>query len=158
MKEGLIGVIVPVYNTEKYIRKCLDSIIAQTYTNWEAILVNDGSTDNSGKICDEYAAKDNRFKVIHQENGGVSVARQTGLDNATGDYIIHCDPLLAHPERYMYMSKEEYIELHEEGVKFQLNIPSLAGCYGTAVKKKAEWLLKEGLYSVAGSDLIVKMP
>lgn len=92
MKEGLIGVIVPVYNTEKYIRKCLDSIIAQTYTNWEAILVNDGSTDNSGKICDEYAAKDNRFKVIHQENGGVSVARQTGLDNATGGYIIHCDP------------------------------------------------------------------
>lgn len=92
MKEGLIGVIVPVYNTEKYIRKCLDSIIAQTYTNWEAILVNDGSTDNSGKICDEYAAKDNRFKVIHQENGGVSVARQTGLDNVTGGYIIHCDP------------------------------------------------------------------
>lgn len=62
-------------------------------------------------------------------------------------------PLLAHPERYMYMSKEEYIELHEDGVKFQLNMPSLAGCYGTAVKKKAEWLLGEGLYSVAGSDL-----
>ncbi|MBP3408609.1 MAG: glycosyltransferase [Bacteroidaceae bacterium] len=92
MKEGLIGVIVPVYNTEKYIRQCLDSILAQTYTNWEAILVDDGSTDNSGKICDEYAAKDKRFKVIHQENGGVSVARQTGLDNVTGDYIIHCDP------------------------------------------------------------------
>ena len=62
-------------------------------------------------------------------------------------------PLLAHPERYMYMSKEEYIELREDGVKFQLNMPSLAGCYGTAVKKKAEWLLKEELYSVAGSDL-----
>lgn len=62
-------------------------------------------------------------------------------------------PLLAHPERYMYMSKEEYIELHEDGVKFQLNMPSLAGCYGTAVKKKAEWLLGKGLYSVAGSDL-----
>lgn len=62
-------------------------------------------------------------------------------------------PLLAHPERYMYMSKEEYIELHEEGVKFQLNIASLAGGYGKTVKKKALWLLKEGLYSVAGSDL-----
>lgn len=80
----IISIIIPVYNTEKYIRRCLDSIIAQTYTNWEAILVDDGSPDNSGKICDEYAAKDKRFEVIHQENGGVSVARQTGFDNTTG--------------------------------------------------------------------------
>lgn len=92
MPQQLISIIIPVYNTEKYLCKCLDSILAQTYTNWEAILVDDGSTDNSGKICDEYVAKDNRFKVIHQKNGGVSVARQTGLDNVTGDYIIHCDP------------------------------------------------------------------
>lgn len=88
----LISVIVPIYNTENYLPKCLDSILAQTYTNWEAILVDDGSPDNCGMICDEYAAKDKRFKVIHQSNGGVSVARQTGLDNAIGDYIIHCDP------------------------------------------------------------------
>lgn len=88
----LISIIIPVYNAEKYIRKCLDSIIAQTYTCWEAILVDDGSPDNSGAICDEYATKDQRFKVIHQQNGGVSVARQTGLDHATGNYIIHCDP------------------------------------------------------------------
>ena len=88
----LISVIVPIYNTEKYLPKCLDSILAQTHTNWEAILVDDGSPDDCGKICDEYAAKDKRFKVIHQKNGGVSVARQTGLDNATGNYIIHCDP------------------------------------------------------------------
>ena len=88
----LISIIIPVYNAEKYIRKCLDSIIAQTYTCWEAILVDDGSLDNSGAICDEYARKDQRFKVIHQQNGGVSVARQTGLDHATGNYIIHCDP------------------------------------------------------------------
>ncbi len=79
----LISIIVPIYNTEKYLSKCLDSIIAQTYTNWEAILIDDGSPDNCGMICDEYALKDNRFKVIHQSNGGVSVARQTGLDNAT---------------------------------------------------------------------------
>lgn len=89
---NLISIIVPIYNTEKYLSKCLDSIIAQTYTNWEAILVDDGSPDNCGRICDGYAAKDKRFRVIHQQNGGVSVARQTGLDNATGDYIIHCDP------------------------------------------------------------------
>ena len=92
MQRPSISIIVPVYNTDKYLCKCLDSILAQTYTNWEAILVDDGSTDKSGKICDEYAAKDKRFNVIHQNNGGVSVARQTGLDNSTGDYIIHCDP------------------------------------------------------------------
>ncbi len=87
-----ISVIIPIYNSEKYISKCLDSILSQTYTNWEAILVDDGSPDNCGMICDEYATKDKRFKVIHQKNGGVSVARQTGLNNSIGDYIIHCDP------------------------------------------------------------------
>lgn len=92
MQKSLISIIIPVYNVEKFIAKCLDSILAQTHKNWEAILVDDGSPDDCGKICDEYAAKDKRFKVIHQKNGGVSVARQTGLDNATGDYIIHCDP------------------------------------------------------------------
>lgn len=92
MQKSLISVIIPVYNAERYLSKCLDSIIGQTYTNWEAILIDDGSPDNCGEICDEYAEKESRFKVIHQKNGGVSVARQTGLDNATGDYIIHCDP------------------------------------------------------------------
>lgn len=87
-----VSIIIPVYNTERYIRKCLDSILAQTFTNWEAILINDGSIDNSGTICDEYAAKDTRFKVIHQKNEGVSSARQRGLENATGEYVIHCDP------------------------------------------------------------------
>ena len=92
MQNLLISIIIPIYNTEKYLPKCLDSIIAQTYANWEAIIVDDGSPDNCRIICDEYATKDKRFKVIHQQNGGVSVARQTGLDNATGDYVIHCDP------------------------------------------------------------------
>lgn len=77
-----IGIIVPIYNTEKYIRKCLDSILAQTYTNWEAILVDDGSTDNSRKICDEYAKKDSRITVIHQENTGVTRARARGVKEA----------------------------------------------------------------------------
>lgn len=80
---GLISVIVPVYNVEKDIRQCLDSIINQTYKNLEIILVDDGSTDNSGQICDEYAVKDNRIKVIHKENGGLSSARNTGLDVCT---------------------------------------------------------------------------
>lgn len=88
----LISIIIPIYKAEKFIRKCLDSIVAQTYINWEAILVDDGSPDNCGIICDEYAAKDKRFKVIHKSNGGVSTARQAGLKRTTGDYIIHCDP------------------------------------------------------------------
>ncbi|WP_153053059.1 glycosyltransferase family 2 protein, partial [Streptococcus suis] len=71
MKEELISVIVPVYNVENYLHECLDSILNQTYQNLEIILVNDGSTDSSGKICDDYAAKDGRIKVIHQENGGL---------------------------------------------------------------------------------------
>ena len=87
-----ISVIVPVYKAEKYLHICVDSILAQTFTNFELILVDDGSPDNSGKLCDEYAAKDNRIKVIHKENGGVSSARQAGIENAVGEYTIHADP------------------------------------------------------------------
>lgn len=82
-----ISVIVPVYKVEPYLRKCLDSIVNQTYRNLEIILVDDGSPDNCGAICDEYAAKDNRITVIHKENGGVSSARNAGLDKASGDWI-----------------------------------------------------------------------
>ena len=86
-----ISVIVPVYNVEKYIHRCVDSILAQTFTDFELILVDDGSPDNCGKICDEYAAKDDRILVIHKENGGVSSARNAGLDAAQGDYITFVD-------------------------------------------------------------------
>lgn len=83
----LISVIVPVYKVEKYLCKCVDSILAQTYANLEIILVDDGSPDNCGRICDEYALKDSRIKVIHQQNGGLSAARNAGLDIATGKYV-----------------------------------------------------------------------
>ena len=92
MNQDLVSIIVPVYKAEKYIHQCVDSLLAQTYTNIEVILVDDGSPDNCGAICDEYAAQDNRVKVIHQQNGGVSVARQTGIMYATGEYSIHADP------------------------------------------------------------------
>lgn len=87
----MISITIPVYNTSQYLKKCLDSLKDQTYKDIEFILVNDGSTDESGEICNEYAAKDTRFKVIHQKNGGLGVARQTGLDVANGEYIIVCD-------------------------------------------------------------------
>lgn len=86
-----ISVIVPVYNVEKFIRRCLDSIINQTIKDLEIILVNDGSTDNSGLICDEYAKLDNRIITIHKENGGLSSARNRGLDVATGEWIAFVD-------------------------------------------------------------------
>jgi glycosyltransferase involved in cell wall biosynthesis len=82
-----ISIIVPVYNVEPYIHKCIDSILAQTFTDFELILVNDGSPDNCGRICNEYANKDSRVKVIHKENGGQSEARNIGLDIAKGKYI-----------------------------------------------------------------------
>ena len=85
------SVIVPVYNVEKYLHKCVDSILSQTYTNFEIILVDDGSPDNCGKICDEYVQIDKRVKVIHKENGGVTSARQTGLNIAKGEYIAFVD-------------------------------------------------------------------
>lgn len=87
-----ISIIVPVYKVELYLRQCLDSIAAQTFSNWECILVDDGSPDGSGAICDEYAARDARFRVIHQKNGGVSAARNSGLSNAKAKYIGFVDP------------------------------------------------------------------
>ncbi len=83
----MISIIVPIYNVSKYLKRCLDSIIDQTYKDLEIILVNDGSTDNSGDICEDYAKKDYRIRVIHKENGGVSSARNVGLDVAKGEYI-----------------------------------------------------------------------
>jgi glycosyltransferase involved in cell wall biosynthesis len=82
-----MSIIVPIYNKEDLLRRCVDSIIAQTYANLEIILVDDGSTDDSGEICDAYAAKDNRVIAIHKENGGVSSARNVGLKTLTGDYV-----------------------------------------------------------------------
>ena len=87
MNAPLISVIVPVYNTEKYLHRCVDSIINQTYQNLEIILVDDGSTDSSGCICDEYAKKDERIKVIHKENAGQGVARNIALEYASGEYV-----------------------------------------------------------------------
>ena len=87
-----ISVIVPVYKAEAYLHRCVDSLLAQTFQDYEVLLVDDGSPDRSGEICDEYARKDNRVRVFHKENGGVSSARQYGMDHAQGEYTIHADP------------------------------------------------------------------
>lgn len=87
----LVSVIVPVYNVEEYLGRCVESILVQTYTNLEVILVDDGAKDSSGHICDDYAARDARVRVIHKENGGLSSARNAGIDAATGDYLEFVD-------------------------------------------------------------------
>ena len=90
-KEPLITVVVPIYNVEDYLNKCIESIVNQTYKNLEIILVDDGSPDNSPKMCDDWAKKDKRIKVIHKENGGVSSARNIGIDKSKGEWITFVD-------------------------------------------------------------------
>lgn len=105
MKDNpLISIIIPVYNVEKYIKDCVNSILKQTYTNLEIILIDDGSTDTSGQICDDYACKDSRINVIHKANGGLSEARNVGIDIAKGEYITFIDS-----DDYVFPSFIEYL-------------------------------------------------
>ena len=91
MKHPLITIIIPVYNTEKYIARCLDSVVKQTYKELEILVIDDGSTDSSYQICNEYALKDDRLKLIHQDNQGLSISRNNGMELATGEYIAFVD-------------------------------------------------------------------
>ena len=91
MTQPQISIIVPVYNSEKYLGACIDSILSQSFRDIELILVDDGSRDSSPRICDDYAQKDGRVKVIHKANGGVSAARNDGLDIAKGEYVTFID-------------------------------------------------------------------
>lgn len=91
MKESLVTIIIPIYNVEKYLKRCVDSVICQTYNNLEILLVDDGSTDSCPNICDEYCKTDVRIKVFHKTNGGLSDARNFGLDNMSGDFVYFLD-------------------------------------------------------------------
>ena len=117
-----VSIIVPVYQVEKYIRQCVDSILAQTFTDFELILVDDGSTDQSGQICDEYARADERVRVIHKKNGGLSDARNKGLDQAVGNY-------------FMFVDSDDYIA------------PTMVEClYKTILNEKADIAVCNFLY------------
>ena len=132
----LLSIITPVYNVEPYITECLESILAQNFQDFEVLLVDDGSTDNSGKICDTYAAKDSRFKVIHKPNGGVSSARNAALEISRGKYLTMLDPddsvapdtyentsyLEQHPE--IDILQFPYVNCHENGQTEKLSIKS----------------------------------
>jgi len=115
VSDPTISIIVPVYNTEPYLRACLDSVLAQTFSQWECVVVDDGSPDGCPAICDEYAARDSRFVVIHQENGGLSAARNAGVRAASGEYImlLDSDDRLYHDDALMALSAgmKEYADL-----------------------------------------------
>lgn len=114
-KNCKVSLVIPVYNVEKFLKKCLDTVLLQNFKDFEVILIDDGSTDTSGTICDEYQKKDNRINVIHKDNGGVSEARNLGILNASGDYLIFIDS-----DDYI---KDDYIKLLVDGIEsgpFQL--------------------------------------
>lgn len=111
----MISIIIPVYNIEKYIEKCLDSILDQTYEDFEVIIVDDGSTDSSGQICDSYARTDNRIKVIHIKNGGASKARNIGIEYSSGDWITFVDG-------DDYIESTMLAELHKELCEKNLDV------------------------------------
>lgn len=137
-----ISVIVPVYDVEPYIHRCVDSILAQTYTDFELILVDDGSPDNCGTICDEYAAKDSRIHVIHQENGGLSAARNAGLNRASGAYIYFVDS-----DDYIDLTLLEtvvpYMESGSDLVAFGYTFFNDMGDECRALFKPNEWFLNK---------------
>ena len=114
----MVSVIVPIYNVEKYLRRALDSILSQTHKDWEAILVDDGSTDGSGYIAEEYASRDHRFKVIHKPNGGLSDARNAGMQHIKGEFLLFLDSDdFLHPQ-LMELCLEAMLRDHSDLVAF----------------------------------------
>lgn len=149
MGNALISIVVPVYNVEEYLDRCVESIASQTYSNLEIILVDDGSLDECPKICDEWAAKDRRIKVIHKKNEGIGLARNTGIENATGEYICFFDsddyvaPMLIE-KAYKAVREERadivcfgYASVDIRGNVFGERIPKLGMrvCTGEAVRE-----------------------
>lgn len=118
MSSILISVIIPVFNAEKYLPRCVESVLNQSFKDFELILVDDGSTDNSGKICDEYCSEDSRVKVIHQDNQGVSVARNNGMAISEGQYITFIDSDDWIEEDYL----RKFVDLPRTGIQNQLPV------------------------------------
>ena len=149
-----ISVIVPVYNAEKYLRRCIDSVLAQTYTDFELLLIDDGSKDKSGEICDEYAIKDNRIRVVHKDNTGVSDTRNRGMDMAQGDYLMFLDAddfwvqssfisLFIGKAREFDLDivRGEYSAMNEDGTfAWSREIPEKRGEYAGKVLKSVDFL------------------
>ena len=142
-----ISIIVPVYNVEKYLEKCVRSILAQTFTDFELILVDDGSPDSSGAMCDQFAEQDQRVKVIHKENGGLSDARNAGIEIATGEYLGFVDS-------DDYIADDMYELLYTNIVKEDADL-SICGIYD--VYEGKEPVEKQQQYIVLDKVAAMKM-
>lgn len=170
MDEIKFSIIIPIYNIEGYIQKCVKSILSQTFQDYEIILVNDGSTDNSGMICDEISKQNNKIKVIHQKNGGLSSARNTGIRNSQGKFLMFIDgddflnnenclkklnesinrsresDIIQYKMKYYYEQNNKYVSLKD--------LPNLPDTQSK--NEKISTLIKEGCLSVSACDKIVK--
>lgn len=149
-----ISVIVPVYNAEKYLHRCIDSVLTQTYTDFELLLIDDGSKDKSGEICDEYAIKDNRIRVVHKDNSGVSDTRNRGMDMAQGEYLMFLDAddfwvqadgmrlFLSKAKEYdLDIIRGEYVAVYEDGsFAWSRDIPKKRSRYADKVLTSDEFL------------------
>ena len=141
-----ISIIVPVYKAELYLHRCLDSILAQTLTNFELLLIDDGSLDGSGRLIDEYAKKDKRVKSFHKVNGGVSSARQFGLDRAVGEYVIHVDP-------------DDWVEpnmLEELYTKAKTDNTDMVICDSYSNYANGEVYTKQNVFRTKGKDVLIQ--
>lgn len=143
----MISIIVPIYNVEQYLRKCLDSIKKQTYKDFEVILVDDGSPDNSASICEEYVSKDSRFKLVRKKNGGVSSARNAGIENSNGEYLTFVDP-------------DDWIDEHYLERLYNLKVEHNADVSAVAIMNfsdeqgfyKVETCAPEGIHEYSGPE------
>ena len=131
----LVSIIVPVYNAEKYLNRCVDSILSQTMTDFELLLIDDGSKDNSGRICDEYSEKDARVRVFHKSNGGVSSARNLGLANASGEWITYVDT----DDRCSYIYLEHLLSKVDEGTDLIVSYAVICDSMGETAEVYPEY-------------------
>ncbi len=168
----LVSILIPIYKTEKELPRCLDSIINQTYSNWECICVNDGSPDNSAQILDEYCTKDVRFKVINQKNQGLSVARNTSLAAMKGEYAIFVDSDdFIHPqlvEICVYQALRDksdvvifrYSHLYRNTTKILhlLNLPDYRPDFKKYDKEKVEYVTTDNIFAYATNSSHEKLP
>ncbi len=166
MREPLVSIIVPVYNVEQYLRRCLDSVLAQTYSNWECICVNDGSPDGSAAILAEYSSKDERFRILDRENGGLSAARNTALDAMAGEYMIFIDsddfihPQLLEITVYQALRDQSdlvvfrYDHFYRNFTKFThfIGLPDIKPCFRRYVREQVPYLVTDNIYAYATDD------
>ena len=150
IKEELISIIIPIYNVEKYLGDCIESVIKQTYKNLEIILVDDGSTDSCLEICNTYKKKDNRIKIIHQENKGVSNARNVGIENSTGQYIGFVDS-------DDFIEEDMYRELYQDLKKENADIAACDYYIYTTVKNEKSDTLTKTKCIMTTEEALIKM-